>query len=33
MHIESMRTRSYRSFKTDDADLPAPACERLCSES
>ena len=27
--IESMRTRSYRSFKVDDADLPAEARERL----
>ena len=25
MKIESMRTRSYRSFKVDDADLPAEA--------
>ena len=29
MKIESMRTRSYRSFKIDDADLPAEARERL----
>ena len=29
MKIESMRTRSYRSFKVDDADLPAEARERL----
>ena len=29
MNIESMRTRSYRSFKVDGAELPAPARERL----
>ena len=29
MKIESMWTRSYRSFKVDDADLPAEARERL----
>ena len=29
MNIESMRTRSYRSFKVDDADLPEQARERL----
>ena len=29
MKIESMRARSYRSFKVDDADLPAEARERL----
>ena len=29
MNIESMRMRSYRSFKVDDAELPAPARERL----
>ena len=29
MKIESMRTRSCRSFKIDDADLPAEARERL----
>ncbi len=29
MKIESMRTRSCRSFKVDDADLPAEARERL----
>ena len=29
MKIESMRTRSYRSFKVDDADLPAEVRERL----
>ena len=29
MKIESMRTRPYRSFKVDDADLPAEARERL----
>ena len=29
MNIESMRTRSYRSFKVDDAELPAAARERL----
>ena len=29
MKIESMRTRSYRSFRVDDADLPAEARERL----
>ena len=28
MKIESMRTRSYRSFKVDDADLPVEARER-----
>ena len=29
MNIESMRARSYRSFKVDGAELPAPARERL----
>ena len=29
MNIESMRARSYRSFKVDDADLPEQARERL----
>ena len=29
MNIESMRTRSCRSFKVDDAELPAPVRERL----
>ena len=29
MKIESMRTRSYRSFRIDDAALPAEARERL----
>ena len=29
MKIESMRTRPYRSFKVDDADLPAEARKRL----
>ena len=29
MNIESMRTRPYRSFKVDGAELPAPARERL----
>ena len=29
MKIESMRTRSYRDFKVDDAGLPAEARERL----
>ena len=29
MNIESMRTRSYRSFAIDDAELPAAARERL----
>ena len=29
MKIESMRTRSYRSFRVDDADLLAEARERL----
>ena len=29
MKIESMRTRSYRRFKVDDADRPAEARERL----
>ena len=29
MRIESMRIRSYRSFRVDDADLPAEARERL----
>ena len=29
MRIESMRIRSYRSFRVDDADLPAGARERL----
>ena len=29
MNMESMRTRSYGSFKLDDADLPAEAGERL----
>ena len=29
MNIESMRVRSYPSFKVDDAELPAPARERL----
>ena len=29
MNIESMRTRLYRSFKVDDADLPEHACARL----
>ena len=29
MKIESMRTRPYRSFRIDDADLPAGARERL----
>ena len=28
MKIESMRPRSYRSFKVDDADLPAKVRER-----
>ena len=28
MNIESMRKRSCRSFKVDDAKLPAPARER-----
>ena len=29
MRIESMRIRSYRSFRVDDAELPAEARERL----
>ena len=29
MNIESMRTRPYRSFKVDDADLPESARARL----
>ena len=29
MNIESMRTRSYRSLRVDDAELPAAARERL----
>ena len=29
MNVESMRTRSYRSFKVDDADLPEQARARL----
>ena len=29
MNIESMRTRPYRSFKVNGAELPAPARERL----
>ena len=28
MNIEPMRTRSYRSFKADGAELPAAASER-----
>ena len=29
MKIESMRTRPYRSFKVDDADLPVAVRERM----